>query len=68
MANGGGQGDQSPNRRVSQTLEELKVEKIDLTDVFVAGALVEKLPSPWNDYKQQLKHKHTHMSLISSST
>ncbi|GAU47270.1 hypothetical protein TSUD_280930 [Trifolium subterraneum] len=44
-------------------LEELKAEKIDLPDVFVAGALVEKLPSSWNDYKQQLKHKHTQMSL-----
>ncbi|GAU34576.1 hypothetical protein TSUD_29220 [Trifolium subterraneum] len=45
-------------------LEELKAEKIDLPDVFVAGALVEKLPSSWNDYKQQLKHKHTQMSLV----
>ncbi|XP_045802272.1 uncharacterized protein LOC123895839 [Trifolium pratense] len=44
-------------------LEELKAEKIDLPDVFVAGALMEKLPSSWNDYKQQLKHKHTQMSL-----
>ncbi|MCI11911.1 hypothetical protein A2U01_0033014 [Trifolium medium] len=63
MANGGGQGDQSPNQRVSQTLEELKAGKINLPDVFIVGALVEKLPSSWNDYKQQLKHKHTQMSL-----
>ncbi|PNX75331.1 wall-associated receptor kinase 2-like protein, partial [Trifolium pratense] len=44
-------------------LEELKADKIDLPDVFVVGALVEKLPSSWNDYKQQLKHKHTQISL-----
>jgi benzoyl-CoA reductase/2-hydroxyglutaryl-CoA dehydratase subunit BcrC/BadD/HgdB len=44
-------------------LEELNGEKIDLPDVFVAGALVEKLSSSWNDYKQQLKHKHVLMSL-----
>jgi uncharacterized protein YukE len=44
-------------------LEELKAEKINLPDVFVVGALVEKFPSSWKDYKQQLKHKHTQMSL-----
>lgn len=50
-------------------LEELKAKKIDLPDVFVAGALVEKLLSSWNDYKQQLKHKHARRCplLISSS-
>ena len=50
-------------------LEELKAKKIDLPDVFVAGALVEKLPSSWNDYKQQLKHKHARRCplLISSN-
>lgn len=46
-----------------QLIEELKAENIILPDVFVAGALVEKLPDSWNDYKQQLKHKHKQMSL-----
>ncbi|PNY07541.1 hypothetical protein L195_g004040 [Trifolium pratense] len=43
-------------------LEELKAKKINLPE-FVVGTLVEKLPSSWNDYKQQLKHKHGQMSL-----
>jgi len=46
-----------------QLLAELKAENIILRDVFVADALVEKLPDSWNDYKQQLKHKHKKMFL-----
>ena len=41
----------------------MKAENIQLPDAFVAGALVEKLPNSWTDYKQQLKHKHKQMSL-----
>lgn len=40
-----------------KVLEELHAEKINLLDEFVAGVLIEKLPSSWSDYKQQLKHK-----------
>jgi len=40
-----------------QLLEELEAENIILPDVFAVGALVEKFPNSWNDYKQQLKHK-----------
>lgn len=44
-------------------LEELKAENINLQEEFVAGILIEKLPESWNDYKQQLKHKHKQLSL-----
>ncbi|XP_028790089.1 uncharacterized protein LOC114746065 [Neltuma alba] len=44
-------------------LEELRAEKINLPDEFVAGILIEKLPETWSDYKQQLKHKQKQLSL-----
>ena len=33
-------------------LEELKAEKIELLEQFVAGLLIEKLPDSWSEYKQ----------------
>ena len=33
-------------------LEELKAEKIELPEQFVAGLLIEKLPDSWSEYKQ----------------
>ena len=44
-------------------LEELKAEKIELPEQFVAGLLIEKLPDSWSEYKQQLKHKQNQLSL-----
>ena len=44
-------------------LEDLKAENIALKEEFVAGLLIEKLPKSWNDYKNQLKHKHKQLSL-----
>ena len=44
-------------------LEELKAEKIELPEQFVAGLLIEKLPDLWSEYKQQLKHKQKQLSL-----
>lgn len=44
-------------------LEDLKVENIMLQGEFVADLLIEKLPKSWNDYKNQLKHKHKQLSL-----
>ena len=44
-------------------LEELKAEKIELPEQFVAGLLIEKLPDSWSEYKQQLKHKQKQLSL-----
>ena len=32
-------------------LEELRAEKIELPEQFVAGLLIEKLPDSWSDYK-----------------
>jgi hypothetical protein len=55
--------DEAQINEYHKLLEDLKAQKIDLPDVFVAGALVEKLLSSSNDYKLQLKHKHTQMSL-----
>ena len=40
-------------------LEELRAEKIELLEL-----LIDKLPDSWSDYKQQLKHKHKHLSLV----
>ena len=37
-------------------LEELKAEKIELPEQFVAGLLIEKLPDSWSEYKQQLSY------------
>ena len=39
-------------------LEDMKTENINLSEAFIARILIEKLPNSWNDYKQQLKHKH----------
>ena len=44
-------------------LEELKAEKIVLSEQFVAGLLIEKLLDSWSEYKQQLKHKQKQLSL-----
>ena len=33
-------------------LEELKAEKVELPEQFVAGLLIEKLPDSWSEYKQ----------------
>ena len=44
-------------------LEELRAEKIELPEQFVAGLLIEKLLDSWSDYKQQLKHKQKQLSL-----
>lgn len=38
-------------------IEDLKSEKIILSQQFVAGVLMEKLALSWIDYKQNLKHK-----------
>lgn len=32
--------------------------------MFIVGSLIEKLLPSWNDYKQQLKHKHKKMSFF----
>jgi hypothetical protein len=44
-------------------LEDLKTENITLSDAFVAGILIEKLPGSWKDYKNQLKHKQKQLPL-----
>ena len=44
-------------------LEELKAEKIELPEQFVARLLIEKLPDSWSEYKQHLKHKQKQLSL-----
>ncbi|XP_017979829.1 PREDICTED: uncharacterized protein LOC108662774 [Theobroma cacao] len=44
-------------------VDDLKAEKINLQEEFVAGLLIEKLPESWNGYKQQLKHKEKQLSL-----
>ena len=38
-------------------VEELRAEKIDLSEQIIVGLLIEKLPNSWSDYKKQLKHK-----------
>ena len=44
-------------------MEELRAEKINLPDEFVAGILIEKLLESWKNYKQQLKRKQKQLSL-----
>ncbi|GAU35637.1 hypothetical protein TSUD_394770 [Trifolium subterraneum] len=44
-------------------LEDLKTENIILSEAFVAGILIEKLPESWKDYKNQLKHKQKQLPL-----
>ncbi|XP_021631823.1 uncharacterized protein LOC110629217 [Manihot esculenta] len=44
-------------------IEDLKSENIPLQEELVAGLLIEKLPTSWSDYRQQLKHKHKQLSL-----
>ncbi|XP_050233359.1 uncharacterized protein LOC126681848 [Mercurialis annua] len=44
-------------------LEDLKGESITLPEEFVAEILIEKLSQSWNDYKQNLKHKHKQLTL-----
>ena len=45
-------------------LEELRAEKIELPEKFIAGLLIEKLHDSLSDYKQQLKHKQKQLSLV----
>jgi len=49
-------------------IEDIKTESITLADEFVSELLIKKLPQSWTDYKQQLKHKHKHMSLLDMIT
>ena len=44
-------------------LEELRAEKIEPPEQFIAGLLIEKLLDSWNDYKQQLKQKQKQLFL-----
>uniref|UniRef100_A0A0R0EA51 Uncharacterized protein n=1 Tax=Glycine max TaxID=3847 RepID=A0A0R0EA51_SOYBN len=44
-------------------LEDLKPENISLLDEFISELLIEKLSKSWTNSKQQLKHRHKHMSL-----
>ena len=44
-------------------LEELRAEKIELPEQFIAGLLIEKLLDSWNNYKQQLKQKQKQLFL-----
>ena len=41
----------------------MKNEEIDLSEAFVVGCLIEKLPNSWKDYKNSMKHKRKHLSL-----
>lgn len=45
-------------------LKDLKSKNITLLEEFVVGLLIEKLPSSWYNYKQQLKHNHKQLSLV----
>ncbi|WRX23638.1 hypothetical protein QQP08_016125 [Theobroma cacao] len=44
-------------------VDDLKVEKINLQEEFIARLLIEKLLESWNGYKQQLKHNEKQLSL-----
>ena len=43
-------------------IDDLKNENITLPEAFVTGALIEKLPDSWKDYKKELKHKRKQMN------
>lgn len=45
-------------------LKDLKSKNITLLEEFFVGLLIEKLPSSWYNYKQQLKHNHKQLSLV----
>ncbi|GAA0168205.1 hypothetical protein LIER_22973 [Lithospermum erythrorhizon] len=38
-------------------------EGMNLDDIFLANVLLEKFPSPWNEYRNRLKHKKKDMPL-----
>jgi hypothetical protein len=40
------------NNKYYRLLEDMKVENINLSEGFVAGILIEKLPNSWSDYNQ----------------
>ena len=42
-------------------INDLKNENINLPEAFIFGALIEKLPDSWKDYKKELKYKRKHM-------
>ena len=44
-------------------IDDLKNKNITLLEAFSAGALIEKLPDSWKDYKKELKHKRKQMNL-----
>jgi hypothetical protein len=44
-------------------LKELELLKIIVSDEFMAGGIIAKLPLSWRDFATTLKHKMTHMSI-----
>jgi hypothetical protein len=44
-------------------VKELELLKIVVSDKFVAGGIIVKLPLSWRDFATTLKHKMTYMSI-----
>jgi hypothetical protein len=45
-------------------VKELRLLKIIVSDEFVAGGIIAKVPSSWRDFTIALKHKRVHMSIL----
>jgi hypothetical protein len=44
---------------------DLKTIRVDIAESFLVVAIINKLPSSWNDYKKKLKHEERKYSLES---
>ncbi|MGV7343437.1 hypothetical protein PJI17_32580, partial [Mycobacterium kansasii] len=44
-------------------VHKLSTKGIKLDEVFLSGALIEKLPPSWKEYKNRMKHKKSGVSL-----
>jgi hypothetical protein len=45
-------------------VKKLRLLKIVITDKFVVGGIIAKLPPSWRDFTTALKHKMVHMSIL----
>lgn len=39
-------------------VNKIKVVKIDISETFQVGAIIEKLPPSWKDYRNKLSHNY----------
>jgi hypothetical protein len=50
--------------KIQCMVKELRLLKIVISDEFVAGGIIARLPPSWRDFTTTFKHKRMHMSIF----